>query len=124
VPGVGDRGHGGGPFPADVDPSLDQRLVGAGGDAQFGDLLVAGGVGPAFAETECRARTLGQQVRPPACGLGQVGDRAGFLVGGKPPALSVPRSGSRDLGIAESIRIRAVHAENDRMCVRLTTRAW
>jgi len=59
VPGVGDRRHGGGPFPADIDPPLDQRLVGAGGDAQFGDLPVAGGVGPAFAETQRRARALG-----------------------------------------------------------------
>jgi hypothetical protein len=58
VPGVGNRRHGGGPLSADIDPPLDQRLVGAGSDAEFGDLLVPGGVGPAFAETECRARTL------------------------------------------------------------------
>ena len=111
MPGVGDRRHGSGPFAADVDPPLDQRLVGAGGDAQFGDLLVPGGVGPAFTETERRARVLGQQIRPPGRGLGQFGDRPGFLVGGKPPALGVPRSGSRDLGIAKSIRVRAVHVE-------------
>jgi hypothetical protein len=109
MPGVGDRRHGGGPLPADLDPPLDQCLVGAGGNAQLGDLLVPGGVGPAFAEAERRARALGQQARPPGRGFGQFGDRHGFLVCGEPPALSVPGGGSRDLGIAESIRVGAVH---------------
>ena len=69
MPGVGDRRHGGSPFASDIDPPLDQRLVGAGGDAQFGDLLIPGGVGPAFAETECGACALGQQVRPAAASV-------------------------------------------------------
>jgi hypothetical protein len=109
-PGVRDRRGSGRALPAHRDPALDQRLIRASGDAQFRDLLVPGGVGPVLAETECRARALGQQVGAPGRGLGQLGDRRGLLIGGEPPALGVPGGGSRDLGVAKTIRIRAGHA--------------
>jgi len=36
---------------------------------------------------------FGQQVGPPSRGLGQLGDRRGFLLGGEPPAQGVPGGG-------------------------------
>jgi len=43
------------------------------------------GLQPTLAETERCARAFGQQITPAARGLGQFGDRRGFLLGGDPP---------------------------------------
>lgn len=71
-------------LPPDCNPTLDECLVRSGGDAQFGDLPVAGSVLGTFAEAERDAGAFGQQIGPPGRRLFQLGDRRGFLVGGEP----------------------------------------
>ena len=82
----GERGCGAGPLAPDLDPGLNERLVHPGGEAQFSDLPVPGGIALVLAVAEGQACALGQQVRPPGRGLPQLGDRGGFRVGGEPPA--------------------------------------
>jgi len=99
---------GGGALAPDRDPAPDERAIRPGGDAQFGDLPVAGGVLPALTEAERGAGAFGQQVGAPGRGLGQFGDRRCLLLGGE-PGLGVPRGGTGDLSIPETVRIRARH---------------
>ena len=106
--GVRPGPRGGGPLAPDRDPAPDERRVSSGGDAQFGDLPVAGGVLPALAEAERGAGALGQQVGPSGRGLGQLSDRRCLLLGGE-PGLGVPGGRTGDLGVLETVRIRARH---------------
>src|SRR5215470_12642768 len=80
---------GGGPLAPDGDPAPDERAISPGGDAQFGDLPVAGGVLRALAEAERGAGALSQQVGASGRGLGQLSDRRCLLLGGE-PGLGVP----------------------------------
>ena len=75
-----------GPLVPDLDPGLNERPVHPGGEAQFNDLPVPGGLALVLAVAEGQACALGQQVRPPGRGLPQLGDRGGFRVGGEPSA--------------------------------------
>jgi hypothetical protein len=69
---VGARGCGARPLAPDLDPALNERLVCPGGEAQFSDLPVPGGVALVLAVAEGQACALGQQVRPPGRGLPQL----------------------------------------------------
>ena len=93
----------------DSDPVVNERLVRARGDAQFGYLLVPGGLETTFTETEGCACTFGQQISPPGCGLCQLSDRCGFFPGCEPPALHVACCSSRDLRVTDTIRVQASH---------------
>ena len=65
------RGGGGGPMPPDVDPPLDRSLVRPGGEAQLSHVLVVGRPGLPLAVAQRQPSAFGQQVGPPARGLGQ-----------------------------------------------------
>src|SRR5690348_18055858 len=65
--GVRPGPRGGGPLAPDRDPAPDERRVSPGGEAQLGDLPVAGGVRPALAEAERgAAHSASRSARPAA----------------------------------------------------------
>jgi hypothetical protein len=101
LPAWGERGvrgrHAcGGPLLPRLDPPSDQRLVCPGGDAQLGHPPVMGRLGLPLAVAQRQARAFGQQVGPAARGLGQLGDRRGFLLAAEPPGGGEPGGGPGD----------------------------